>query len=204
MTRPGKIVCVGRNYREHAREMGNDVPTSPLIFFKPVSSVIASGAPIVIPPGYGRVDFEGEIGAVVGKTLRRATPAECAAAVRGIVAINDVSARDLQKSEPQWARAKGTDTFCPVGEERKGVPDLRGLTLITRVNGVACQRGHSADMVFPIDELLAWISNAITLEPGDVVSTGTPSGVQALAAGDVVEVEVVGWSTVSNPVVVLA
>ena len=201
MARPGKIVCVGRNYREHAKELGNEVPASPLIFLKPPSSVIASGVPIVLPAGYGRVDFEGEIGVVIGRELRKASAAECAAAVRGVVAVNDVSARELQKSEPQWARAKGTDTFCPLGEERRGTPPLDALTLVTRVNGVECQRASSSEMVFPIGELLAWITRAITLEPGDVVSTGTPAGVKALAPGDVVEVEVEGWSKVQNPVV---
>lgn len=122
MERPGKILCVGRNYREHAKEMGNEVPTTPLVFLKPASSVIAAGAPIVIPAGTGRVDFEGEIGLVIGTRLRRATAAQAAAAVQGVVAVNDVSARDLQKSDPQWWRAKGQDTFCPIGPMRAGTP----------------------------------------------------------------------------------
>lgn len=200
MRRPGKIIGVGRNYREHAAELGNEVPVSPLVFLKPSSSVIGSGAPIVLPLGYGRIDYEGEIGVVIGRVLSRADAKTCAAAVRGIVAVNDVSARDLQKSEPQWVRAKGTDTFCPIGPERTGTPDLTDLTVVTRVNGTERQRGHTADMVFPIDELLSWISHAVTLEPGDVVATGTPSGVSPLKPGDVVEVEVPGWSMVSNPV----
>lgn len=200
MLRPGKLVCVGRNYRGHVKEMGNEVPTTPMVFLKPTSSVIADGASVVLPTGVGRVDFEGEIGVVIGAALRKATPAECAAAVRGIVAVNDVSARDLQKSDPQWWRAKGYDTFCPIGAEKLGTPDLAGLELVTRVNGVERQRGHSGDMVFPIAELLSFISGAITLEPGDVVLTGTPEGVGPLNPGDVVEVEVVGWSTVRNPV----
>lgn len=200
MTRPGKIIGVGRNYREHAKELGNEVPASPLVFLKPATSVIASGEPIVVPAGYGRVDFEGEIGVVIGRTLSRASAGECAAAVRGIVAVNDVSGRDLQKSEPQWVRAKGTDTFCPIGPERAATPDLRDLTVITRVNGEERQRGHTREMVFPIADLLAWISQAVTLEPGDVVATGTPAGVSQLRDGDVVEVEVPGWSLVRNPV----
>ncbi len=201
MARPGKIVCVGRNYREHAKEMGNDVPTTPLVFYKPASSVVGSGDPIVLPTGVGRVDFEGEIGVVVGSLLRKATPTQCAAAVRGIVAVNDVSARELQKSDPQWWRAKGYDSFCPIGPERAGTPDLADLELVTRVNGQVRQKCQSSDMVFPIAELLAFISGAVTLEAGDVVLTGTPEGVGPLAPGDVVEVEVVGWSTVKNPVV---
>lgn len=204
MTRPGKIVCVGRNYRDHVKEMGNEVPTTPLVFYKPTSSVIANGEAIVLPTGVGRVDFEGEIGIMIGATLTKATPAQCAAAVRGIVAVNDVSARELQKSDPQWWRAKGYDTFCPIGPERQGTPDLGAIELVTRVNGTERQRCHTRDMIFPIADLLAFISGAVTLEAGDVVLTGTPEGVGPLSAGDVVEVEVVGWSTVKNPVVAAA
>ena len=204
MLRPGKLVCVGRNYREHAKEMGNDVPTTPFVFYKPTSSVIASGAAIVLPAGIGRVDFEGEIGVVIGSTLTRATPAQCAKAVRGLVAVNDVSARDLQKSDAQWWRAKGYDTFCPIGPEKQGTVDLGGLELVTRVNGLERQRCRTLDMIFPVADLLAFISSAVTLEPGDVVLTGTPEGVGPLSAGDTVEVEVVGWSTVKNPVVAAA
>ena len=201
MSRPSKIVCVGRNYRAHAEELGNEVPASPLIFLKPPSAIIAAGESIVLHAGYGRIDYEGEIGVVIGERLSKADAASAAAAVRGIVAVNDVSARDLQKSEPQWVRAKGSDTFCPMGPERRGKVDLTDLTLITRVNGEERQRGHTREMTFPIAELLAWISQAVTLEPGDVVATGTPHGVAPLVPGDEIEVEVVGWSRVKNPVV---
>lgn len=201
MASPGKIVCVGRNYVEHAKELGNDMPSEPLVFYKPSSSVIASGDSIVLPRNAGRVDFEGEIGIVIGKTLRHATVAQSRAAVRGIVAVNDVSARDLQKSDAQWWRAKGYDTFCPIGPEREGSPDLEDLEMISRVNGEERQRGHTRDMAFPIADLLVFITRAITLEPGDVVATGTPAGVGPLSAGDVVEVEIPGWSKVSNRVV---
>jgi len=200
MLRPSKIVCVGRNYLEHAKELGNEVPAQPLLFLKPVSAIVGDGDTISIPAGYGRVDFEGEIGVVIGDRLKNASPGDCAKAVRGIVAVNDVSGRDLQKSEPQWVRAKGTDTFCPVGSEKRGTINLRDLTVITRQNGVERQRGHSRDMAFPIDELLAYISRWVTLEPGDLVATGTPAGVQPLADGDEVEVEIVGWSRVKNRV----
>ncbi len=200
MQRPGKIMCVGRNYREHAKEMGNEVPTTPLVFIKPASSVVATGDAIVLPAGIGRVDFEGEIGLVIGKRLKKASPADCAAAVSGVVAVNDVSARDLQKSDPQWWRAKGQDTFCPIGPMRAGTPDFSALEMITRVNGEQRQRGLSSDMVFPIPELISFISASVTLEPGDVVITGTPEGVGPLAPGDEVEVEIVGWSKVRNPV----
>jgi 2-keto-4-pentenoate hydratase/2-oxohepta-3-ene-1,7-dioic acid hydratase in catechol pathway len=194
-------MCVGRNYREHAKEMGNEVPTTPLVFIKPSSSVVSSGDAVVLPKGIGRVDFEGEIGLVIGKTLRKATAQQCADAVRGVVAVNDVSARDLQKSDPQWWRAKGQDTFCPIGPIKEGRPDFSALEMVTRVNGQERQRGHSRDMVFPIPDLISFISGSVTLEPGDVVITGTPEGVGPLAHGDVVEVEIVGWSTVRNPVV---
>lgn len=200
MTRPGKIVCVGRNYREHAKELGNEVPSAPLLFLKPPSAVIAAGASIVAPKASQRVDYEGEVGIVVGTTLRRATPAQCAAGIRGVVALNDVTARDLQKSDGQWTRGKGFDTFCPIGPEWAGVPPLDNITVVTRVNGVEKQRGNTRDLVFPIPDLLAYISHIMTLEPGDVVATGTPEGVGPLQAGDVVEVELVGYSLVSNPV----
>lgn len=198
---PGKIVCIGRNYQDHAKELGNEVPSTPLVFYKPSSSVIGDGESIVLPRDAGRVDFEGEIGVVIGTRLRRATGDEARAGVRGLVAVNDVSARDLQKQDPQWWRAKGYDTFCPMGAERQGTPDLTDLTIVTRVNGKERQRGHTADMAFPIVDLLTWITRAVTLEAGDVVITGTPAGVGPLSPGDVVEVEIPGWSKVSNPVV---
>ncbi len=200
MNRPGKIVCVGRNYREHAKELGNDVPTAPLLFLKPPSAVIAPGVPIVMPKASQRVDFEGEVGVVVGTTLRRASPAQCTAGIRGVVALNDVTARDLQKSDGQWTRGKGFDTFCPIGPLSDGVPPLDAITVVTRVNGEEKQRASSAEMVFAIPELLSYISHVMTLEPGDVVATGTPSGIAPLQPGDVVEVELVGLSIVRNPV----
>lgn len=201
MKLPSKIVCAGRNYREHAKELGNDVPTVPLIFLKPPSTVVRDGDHIVLPANAGRVDFEGEIGVVIGTRLSKASPAVAAAAVRGVVAVNDVSARDWQKGDGQWWRAKGADTFCPLGEEREGKVDLTDLTVVTRVNGEELQRGSASEMVFPIADLLSYISQVMTLEVGDIVATGTPAGVRALVPGDEVEVEVLGWSTVKNSVV---
>jgi len=198
--RPGKIVCVGRNYREHAKELGNEVPTEPLIFLKPPSSVIWDGEPIVLPAASSRVEHEGEIGVVVGKTLTWVSEGDAVLGIRAIVAVDDVTARDLQKTDGQWTRAKGFDTFCPLGEESSKLPDLDSLTVVTRVNGVERQRGKSSEMVFSIPSLLAYISRIMTLEPGDLVATGTPSGVGPLAPGDVVEVEIPGVSRVSNPV----
>jgi 2-keto-4-pentenoate hydratase/2-oxohepta-3-ene-1,7-dioic acid hydratase in catechol pathway len=197
---PGKIVCVGRNYREHAKELGNDVPKEPLIFLKPPSSVISSGDPIILPSVSSRVEFEGEIGIVIGAKLSRASQADSMRAIGGIVAVNDVTARDLQKTDGQWTRAKGFDSFCPMGVPGDAPSDLQRLTVVTRVNGVEKQRASAAEMVFSIPALLSYISHVMTLEPGDLVATGTPSGVAPLAPGDIVEVEVLGISRVSNGV----
>jgi 2-keto-4-pentenoate hydratase/2-oxohepta-3-ene-1,7-dioic acid hydratase in catechol pathway len=198
--RPGKIVCVGRNYREHAKELGNEVPKEPLLFLKPPSSVVWESDAIRLPRASSKVEHEGEIGVVVGKRLTRVSEEDAARGIRGIIAVNDVTARDLQKTDGQWTRAKGFDTFCPLGEQSSKLPDLDSLSVITRVNGVERQRGKSTEMVFSIPFLLAYISSIMTLEPGDLVATGTPSGVGPLAPGDVVEVEIPGVSRVTNPV----
>src|SRR5437764_2715920 len=197
---PSKIVCVGRNYREHAKELGNEVPKEPLIFLKPPSSVIWNGEPVELPAASFKVEYEGEIGVVIGTRLTRVSEKDAAAGIRGIVAVNDVTARDLQKSDGQWTRAKGFDTFCPLGEESSELPDLDSLGVITRVNGAERQRGKSSEMVFSIPSLLAYISHIMTLKPGDVVATGTPSGVGPLVPGDVAEIEIPGVSRVTNPV----
>jgi 2-keto-4-pentenoate hydratase/2-oxohepta-3-ene-1,7-dioic acid hydratase in catechol pathway len=198
--RPSKIVCIGRNYLEHARELGNEVPSEPLIFLKPPSSVIGDGEYIELPPQSAQVDHEGEIGVVIGRRLRNAGEDEATAAIRGIVPVNDVTARDLQRRDGQWTRAKGFDTFCPVGSVFEGPVDLSGLELVTRVNGTERQRARSSDMAFPIPMLLAYISQVMTLEPGDLVATGTPAGISRLSEGDTVEVEIVGVGKVRNPV----
>jgi 2-keto-4-pentenoate hydratase/2-oxohepta-3-ene-1,7-dioic acid hydratase in catechol pathway len=201
--RPSKIVCVGRNYLEHAREMGNDMPKEPLIFLKPPSSLIDGGESIVLPSQSQQVEFEGEIGVLVGKRLRHSSEADAVAAIAGLVAVNDVTARDLQRSDSQWTRAKGFDTFCPVGKPHVAsvtVDQLSKLEVVTRVNGTQRQHGKSSDMAFSIPFLLSYISHVMTLEPGDLVATGTPAGVGKLAEGDIVEVEIVGLSLVTNPV----
>lgn len=200
LARPGKIVCIGRNYREHAKELGNEVPTEPLFFLKPPSSIIADGEAIVLPEQSERVEFEGEIGVVIGATLTRASETEAERAVAGVLAVNDVTARDLQKKDSQWTRAKGFDTFCPLGPVSPIAHDFGNITVVTRVNGVEKQRASSSEMVFSIGKLLSYVSHVMTLEPGDIVATGTPSGVGQLSPGDIVEVEVVGVSKVSNPV----
>ena len=198
--RPSKIVCVGRNYLEHARELGNEMPSEPLIFLKPPSSLIAGGESIVLPPQSAQVEFEGEIGIVIGQRLRHASEADATAGIAAIVAVNDVTARDLQRKDSQWTRAKGFDTFCAVGRPRPGAGDLSALEVVTRVNGKERQRGRSAEMAFPIPFLISYISDIMTLEPGDLIATGTPAGVGKLNPGDIVEVEVLGVSMVSNPV----
>ena len=203
MTRPGKIVCVGRNYLAHARELGNELPAEPLIFLKPPSSVIADGEPIVLPPFSARVEHEGEIGIVLGTRLKDADETLARAAVTAVVAANDVTARDLQRKDAQWTRAKGCDTFCPLGPASPLPPEfpLEELEVICRVNGRVRQHGRAAEMHFSIPCLLAFISRVMTLEPGDVLLTGSPEGVGPLVRGDVVEVEIPGRGKVSNPVV---
>jgi 2-keto-4-pentenoate hydratase/2-oxohepta-3-ene-1,7-dioic acid hydratase in catechol pathway len=199
-TKPSKIVCVGRNYRDHAKELGNDVPAEPLIFLKPPSSLIGNGESIVLPDQSERVEHEGEIGVIIGQRLERVTREQARKAVSKIVAANDVTARDLQRKDSQWTRAKGFDTFCPLGEPGDAPDDLSSLTVVTRVYGVERQRGKGSDMVFSIPDLLAYVSHIMTLEPGDVFLTGSPAGVGKLSSGDEVEVEVLGVSRVRNPV----
>lgn len=198
---PTKIVCVGRNYAKHAAELGNDVPAEPLLFLKPPSALLDAGEVIRMPEVSSRVDYEGEIGVVIGKQARNVAEAEAWSHVASLVPVNDVTARDLQKKDGQWSRAKGFDTFCPVGTP---VPvsdvDLEGLGVVTRVNGETRQDGDVADMVFSIPFLVSYISRIMTLEPGDLICTGTPEGIAPLADGDVVEVEVKGVGSVKNPV----
>jgi 2-keto-4-pentenoate hydratase/2-oxohepta-3-ene-1,7-dioic acid hydratase in catechol pathway len=202
MVTPSKIVCVGRNYAAHAKELGNDVPAEPLLFLKPPSSLIGEGASIRLPRVSKQVEYEGEIGIVVGERLRRADAERARRAIKGIVAANDVTARDLQRSDSQWTRAKGFDTFCAIGSVGAPPSDLSSLTVTTRVNGQVRQQGRASDMVFNIPSLVAYISGVMTLEENDLILTGTPDGVGTLAPGDVVEVEIAGVSRVSNPVTV--
>jgi 2-keto-4-pentenoate hydratase/2-oxohepta-3-ene-1,7-dioic acid hydratase in catechol pathway len=200
VSRPGKIVCVGRNYLEHAKELGNEVPKEPLLFLKPPSSVIGMNDTIVLPTQSKQVEYEGEIGIRIAKKIFRASEAEARSAIGGVVAVNDVTARDLQKTDGQWTRAKGFDTFCPIGTDAAVPADLDSLTVVTRVNGAERQRGVASDMAFRIPVLLAYITTIMTLEPGDIVATGTPAGVGKLTPGDEVEVEIVGLSRIRNTV----
>jgi 2-keto-4-pentenoate hydratase/2-oxohepta-3-ene-1,7-dioic acid hydratase in catechol pathway len=197
---PSKIVCVGRNYAAHARELGNEVPKEPLLFLKPPSSLCASGDAIQLPRSSERVEHEAEIGVVLGRRLRHASVAQARDAIFGVTCVNDVTARDLQRRDVQFTRAKSFDTFCPVGPWIESELDLRSIRVSGRVNGQLRQHGHAQQMIFPILELVAFISSVMTLEPGDVISTGTPEGVGPLQPGDVVEIEVEGVGTLSNRV----
>lgn len=197
-----KIVCVGRNYVEHARELGNTVPERPLLFLKPPSSIIGEGGTIVLPADSERVEHEAEIAVVIGRRCRHVAEAEALEVVAGYAALNDVTARDLQRLDVQFTRAKGFDTFCPVGAAAPATGvDWRGIEVVCRVNEEERQRGTGAEMVFGVPALIAYITRVMTLEPGDLIATGTPSGVGPLRDGDRVEVELEGLSSVGNAVV---
>ena len=199
---PSKIVCVGRNYLDHAKELGNEAPKEPLIFLKPPSSVVAPDEPIIIPRISNRVDYEGELAAIVGRRCQNLQPNEnISPYILGYTCLNDVTARDLQKLDVQFTRAKGFDTFCPLGPVIETSLDLAAATVETFVNGTRKQYGHTSEMIFSLDVIIRYIVQVMTLEPGDVIATGTPSGVGSLVAGDVVEVSVSGVGTLRNPVI---
>jgi 2-keto-4-pentenoate hydratase/2-oxohepta-3-ene-1,7-dioic acid hydratase in catechol pathway len=206
-----KIICVGRNYAEHAAELGDDPPTEPLLFGKFDNTLIAPGAPIVLPPEATHVDAEAELAVEIGTGGHRIAEADALSHVRGYRCANDVSARNIQYSESQWARAKGFDTFCPLGDRLVPVAELgdgSGLRVVQRLNGEVLQDGSTSDLIFAVPFLVSYISAVFTLEPGDLILTGTPPGVGwarepkvSLVDGDVVEVEVEGIGVLSNPVV---
>jgi 2-keto-4-pentenoate hydratase/2-oxohepta-3-ene-1,7-dioic acid hydratase in catechol pathway len=198
---PSKIVGIGQNYRAHAAEMGKGLPEEPLVFLKPRSALIGDGAPIVRPAGYERVDYEGELGVVIGRRARRVDARDALSYVLGFTCINDVTVRDLQKKDGQWTRAKGFDTFCPLGPRIVAGLDPSDLAITTRVNGAVRQHSSTADLIFDVPALIAFVSAHMTLEPFDVISTGTPAGVGNLAVGDTVEVEIAGIGILRNPVV---
>lgn len=197
---PTKIVAVGRNYAEHAKELGNVAPAEPILFLKPPSALLAHGGTIVRPPVSERVDHEGELAIVIGRRARNVAAAAWRDYVAGFTCANDVTARDLQKKDVQFTRGKGFDTFCPLGPCLETDLDPSKLRLVTRVNGEVRQDGTTADMIFDCAFLIEFISSIMTLEPGDVILTGTPSGVGPLQGGDVVEVEIEGIGTLRNPV----
>ena len=203
MKRPGKIVCVGRNYFAHAAELGNEVPDEPLLFFKPPSAVIGPGDAIRLPGYSKQVEHEAEIGVVIGKRTRDVSETDAPDALAGVVCVNDITARDIQRVEEQWVRAKGFDTSCAIGGNMKPfgeIEDWRDLEVICRVNGKERQRGVARQMAFGIPFLISTISHVLTLEEGDLVVTGTPNGVGPLLPGDTVEVEIPGVDVLSNPV----
>jgi len=199
---PSKIICVGRNYKEHVSEMGNELPKEPLLFLKPPSSLLAPGGTVKMPALSKRIDYEGELAIVIGQRCSRLSPAEDPLDyIRGYTIVNDVTARDIQKSDGQWTRGKGWDTFCPVGpivSDEIDPLDSDPVTVTTRLNGQVKQQGSTTDLIFPLDFLLRYISASITLEPGDLIPTGTPAGVGPVNAGDVVEVEVTGLGILKN------
>ncbi|MGZ6126239.1 MAG: fumarylacetoacetate hydrolase family protein, partial [Myxococcales bacterium] len=197
-----KVIGIGKNYVDHAKELASEVPREPLLLMKPTSGLIGHGQPIVLPPltVSREVHHESELAVVIGKRLRRASEAECAKAVAGVTCLNDVTARDIQRAEGQWTRAKGFDTFCPVGPWVTVGLDWSDLRVQCRVNGAVKQDGRTRDQVFPVPRLLAFICAGMTLEAGDVVTTGTPAGVGPIRAGDTVEVEVEGVGVLRNEV----
>jgi 2-keto-4-pentenoate hydratase/2-oxohepta-3-ene-1,7-dioic acid hydratase in catechol pathway len=198
---PSKVVCVGRNYHEHAAELGNPAPPEPLIFLKPPSAVIGPGEPIVLPCISERVDHEGELAVVIGRRCSQLPEdAKTSPYILGFTCLNDVTARDLQKKDVPFTRGKGFDTFCPIGPVVETEIDLVNATVETVVNGERRQFGRTAEMMFSVDVIIRWVSRMMTLVPGDVIATGTPAGVGPLHAGDVVEVTVSGIGTLRNPV----
>ncbi len=201
--RPGKIICVGRNYAAHAAERGEEVPSEPLLFFKPPSAVIGPGAAIQLLPEMGRVEHEAELVVIIGREGRFITEAAAMDYVYGYTCANDVSERDYQASDDQWARAKGFDTFCPVGPWIVTDFDPLGVSVMCHVNGVEKQHGHTGLMIYSIPFLISFTSRIMTLNPGDIILTGTPAGVSRLTAGDTVEVTVEGIGTLRNPVTLL-
>jgi 2-keto-4-pentenoate hydratase/2-oxohepta-3-ene-1,7-dioic acid hydratase in catechol pathway len=202
MISPSKIVCVGRNYSEHAKELGNEVPTTPLLFLKAPSAIIGSGDSIVIPAQSNQVEHEGELAVVIGQDCKNIRDDEDPFTyVAGFTCLNDVTARDIQRADVQFTRGKSFDTFCPVGPSMESDLDVSDLRVITTVNGVVKQDGRTSQMVFPVDFLIRYISRQMTLKSGDIIATGTPSGVSKLNPGDVCEVTIERIGTLTNPVV---
>jgi 2-keto-4-pentenoate hydratase/2-oxohepta-3-ene-1,7-dioic acid hydratase in catechol pathway len=197
---PSKVIAVGRNYAKHAAEFGNAVPTDPMIFIKPSTTIIGPNAAIKLPKASEHVDFEGELAIVIGQPVKNVPAARAASVILGYTVANDVSARDLQKSDGQWGRAKGFDTFCPLGPWIETSLDASDLALHTQLNGELKQDGRTSDLVHGIGELIEFISGVMTLLPGDVILTGTPEGVGQMYDGDDVSITIEGIGTLSNPV----
>jgi 2-keto-4-pentenoate hydratase/2-oxohepta-3-ene-1,7-dioic acid hydratase in catechol pathway len=207
---PGKIICVGLNYKDHAEEQGVDLPTAPLLFAKWNNTLIGPGDPIVIPPIVTKTDYEAELGVVIGSRVTRVSAENALEAVAGYVCVNDVSARDLQFADGQWTRGKSPDTYCPVGPAlvpREAVPDPQSLVIRAILNGEVMQDSTTANMVFGVAEIIAYVTQTITLEPGDLIATGTPAGVGVfrdpsvfMQPGDEITIEIEGLGSLTNPV----
>jgi 2-keto-4-pentenoate hydratase/2-oxohepta-3-ene-1,7-dioic acid hydratase in catechol pathway len=199
---PSKIVCVGRNYADHAAELGNDVPVEPMLFLKAPSAIVYDGDEIVLPKQSAQVEHEGELGIVISTICKDLDDdINVIDYIQGFTCLNDVTARDLQRKDGQFARAKSFDTFCPIGPQIETELDWTDIRVICRVNGEIRQDGRTSQMVFPVDFLVRYISNMMTLNPGDVIATGTPSGVSRMDPGDVCEVEIEGIGILRNTVV---
>jgi 2-keto-4-pentenoate hydratase/2-oxohepta-3-ene-1,7-dioic acid hydratase in catechol pathway len=197
---PGKIICVGRNYAEHAKEQGFEVPEIPMLFMKPPSSIIGPGESIILPPQSKQVEHEGELAVVIGRQGRWIPAEEALSYIHGYTVANDVTARDLQRRDGQWTRGKGFDSFLPLGPWIETELDSSDVLVQTRVNGEMRQMASTREMMFPVEQLIAFISSVMTLMPGDLILTGTPAGIGPLLDGDVVEVSVEGVGSLSNPV----
>jgi 2-keto-4-pentenoate hydratase/2-oxohepta-3-ene-1,7-dioic acid hydratase in catechol pathway len=198
---PSKIVCVGRNYADHAKELGNEIPTAPLLFLKAPSAVLASGESIILPSQSAQVEHEGELAVVIGRDCKDIQDNEDPFQyVLGYTCLNDVTARDIQRHDVQFTRGKSFDTFCPVGPHIETDLDVSDLRVVTTVNGVIKQDGRTSQMVFPVEILVRYISRQMTLKAGDLIATGTPSGVSALRSGDICEVTIDGIGTLTNSV----
>ena len=201
-TKPSKIVCIGRNYAEHAEELGNEVPKEPLLFLKAPSSIICDGEAIVIPKQSAQVEHEGELGIVIGKTCKNLSEKDNPFDfVLGYICLNDVTARDLQRKDVQFTRAKSFDTFCPISRFIETDLDVSDIRVTTKVNNVIKQDGRTSQMVFPVEFLIRYISNQMTLNFGDIIATGTPAGVSKLNKGDICEVEIEGLDILKNPII---
>ncbi len=199
---PSKIVCVGRNYSDHAKELGNEVPLTPLLFLKAPSAIIRSGESIIVPSQSNQVEHEGELAVVIGRDCKNVKDDENPFDyVGGFTCLNDVTARDIQRADVQFTRGKSFDTFCPIGPHLETELDVRDLLLTTKVNGMIKQEGRTSQMVFPVDFLIRYISRQMTLKAGDVIATGTPSGVSKMNPGDTCEVTIEGIGTLTNSVI---
>lgn len=200
MPRPSKVVAVGLNYRQHIEEMGEETHDDPVLFLKPASAVIGPGDAIILPPQSKQVDYEAELAVVIGKEAKNISPAQAEEYILGYTCLNDVTARDLQRKDGQWTRAKGFDTFCPIGPVITDEIDPNHVEVKLIKNGTVMQQGNTAMFLVPVRELVSYVSSVMTLFPGDVITTGTPSGIGPMRAGDVVSVEIEGIGTLTNPV----